>query len=159
MATFTMFVLWRTVSSRSTADGKLTSVMRARRCVAVIPTPPWASHDSGTFNATQVLVDQNKEAMAHPYICINLLKVSSDNRMLAFTMDTTGDDSFSVHIKDLTTGARLKVPGSRPAFACTQVVLLNPFFVFVVRATSSPTWSVLNGPPMARLSFILYLTI
>jgi protease II len=47
--------------------------------------------------------------MNHPYICINLLKVSSDNRMLAFTMDTTGDDSFSVHVKDLKTGARLKV--------------------------------------------------
>ncbi len=57
----------------------------------------------------QILVDQNTEALSHPYICINLLKVSADNRMLAFTMDTTGDDSFSVHIKDLTTGARLKV--------------------------------------------------
>jgi len=57
----------------------------------------------------QILVDQNTEALSHPYICINLLKVSSDNRMLAFTMDTTGDDSFSVHIKDLKTGARLKV--------------------------------------------------
>lgn len=57
----------------------------------------------------QILVDQNKEAMNHPYICINLLKVSSDNRMLAFTMDTTGGDSFSVHVKDLKTGARLKV--------------------------------------------------
>lgn len=71
--------------------------------------PVYCRRKADSSNAPEeILVDQNKEAMNHPYICINLLKVSSDNRMLAFTMDTTGGDSFSVHVKDLKTGARLK---------------------------------------------------
>ncbi|KAL6053420.1 Prolyl endopeptidase, variant 2 [Balamuthia mandrillaris] len=47
------------------------------------------------------VLDQNKEAQGHPFIHINLLKESPSKTMLAFTMDVTGDDTFSAYIRTL----------------------------------------------------------
>ncbi|KAL6046344.1 Prolyl endopeptidase [Balamuthia mandrillaris] len=49
----------------------------------------------------EVVLDQNKEARGHPFIHINLMKVSPSKTMLAFTMDVTGDDTFSAYVRTL----------------------------------------------------------
>lgn len=54
------------------------------------------------------MVDQNKEGEGHDYIGISQLTVSPDNKMLAWTMDTTGKDMWAAHIKNLETGEKLK---------------------------------------------------
>jgi oligopeptidase B len=50
----------------------------------------------------EVLLDQNPLAAGHPYFRVGTLQVSPDHRLLAYTVDTTGGEEFTVFIKDLT---------------------------------------------------------
>ena len=54
-----------------------------------------------------VLLDQNELAKGHDYFGIGATRVSPDNRLLAYLVDTTGSETFTLHIKDLVTGELL----------------------------------------------------
>jgi oligopeptidase B len=54
--------------------------------------------------AEEVLLDLNVEFTEHAFRSLALFRVSPDESKLAFSLDVAGDESFTVHIKDLATG-------------------------------------------------------
>lgn len=63
---------------------------------------------SGGVEANEtILLDLNLEAAGHAYTHLSSYKISPDHTMLAYALDTTGDEVYTVFIKDLTTGTLL----------------------------------------------------
>jgi len=54
-----------------------------------------------------VLLDLNRLAAGHEYFRMGAFEVSPDHRLLAYSVDTSGAESFTVFLKDLTTGELL----------------------------------------------------
>jgi oligopeptidase B len=55
----------------------------------------------------EVLLDQNPLAANHAYFKVGVRKVSPDHRLLAYSVDISGAEDFTLYIKDLTTGRLL----------------------------------------------------
>ena len=55
----------------------------------------------------EVLLDQNPLAEGLDYFRIGMMQVSPDHRLLAYSVDTSGAEEFTIFIKDLTTGEHL----------------------------------------------------
>ena len=55
----------------------------------------------------EILLDQNQVAAAHTYFRVGVSAVSPDHKLLAYSVDTSGGEEFTLHIKDLTTGELL----------------------------------------------------
>ena len=62
----------------------------------------------GSLDALEeVLLDQNPLAANHAYFKIGVSEVSPDHRLLAYSVDTSGAEEFTLYVKDLTTGRLL----------------------------------------------------
>ena len=57
--------------------------------------------------AEEVLLDLNALAQGHTYLGVGAFVVSDDGRWLAYSVDTTGYRQYTLHVKDLQTGALL----------------------------------------------------
>lgn len=55
----------------------------------------------------EILLDQNPLAAGHPYFRVGMTAVSPDHRLLAYAVDTSGAEEFTLFIKDLTSGELL----------------------------------------------------
>jgi oligopeptidase B len=55
----------------------------------------------------QVMLDLNQLAEGHPFLALGAAAVSDDGRRLAYTTDVTGFREYTLHVKDLETGALL----------------------------------------------------
>jgi oligopeptidase B len=55
----------------------------------------------------EILLDQNPLAAGHPYFRLGGNQVSPDHRLLAYSVDTSGAEEFTLFIKNLTTGELL----------------------------------------------------
>ncbi|MDF3053705.1 MAG: oligopeptidase, partial [Geminicoccaceae bacterium] len=75
-------------------------------------------HDSPEA-AEEILLDQNLLAAEHTYFRVGASEVSPDHRLLAYSVDTSGAEEFTLYIKDLTTGELRgeKIGGTSPAVA------------------------------------------
>ncbi len=76
-------------------------------------TPP--QQDAETpVEGEQVLLDANLLAAGHEFFSMGASSVSPDGRLLAFSVDTVGDERFLLQVKDLSTGELLpdQVPGT-----------------------------------------------
>ena len=62
----------------------------------------------------EVLLDENILAEGHKYFRIGLKRISPNQKLLAYNVDTTGAESFVMMVKDLTTGKLLddRVPNT-----------------------------------------------
>jgi len=59
----------------------------------------------GSLNAEeQVLIDLNLEAEGRDYLRMGNFSVSPDHSLLAFALDTDGSETYTLQVKDLTTG-------------------------------------------------------
>jgi oligopeptidase B len=67
-------------------------------------TPPDLTQE---IEGEQVLLDGNVEATGHEFFAVGALSVSEDGRLLAYSVDTTGGERFTLQIRDLATGAAL----------------------------------------------------
>lgn len=56
----------------------------------------------------EVLLDVDEMAKGHPYYAVAGVKVSEDNTLLAFGVDTVSRRQYTIYIKDLTTGETCK---------------------------------------------------
>jgi oligopeptidase B len=66
---------------------------------------PILARKRGSLNAREeVMLDENAEAGKSKYYRVGVTKVSPNERFLAFTMDTTGGERYTLMVKDLTTG-------------------------------------------------------
>jgi oligopeptidase B len=55
----------------------------------------------------EIMLDENALAVGTRYFAVGSWTVSPDNRLLAFLLDTTGAERFTLVVKDLVTGAQL----------------------------------------------------
>jgi len=63
--------------------------------------------DAPEGQGEEVLLDLNPLAAGHEYFRLGAFEVSPDHRLLAWSADTTGAESFTLYVKDLATGALL----------------------------------------------------
>ncbi len=54
----------------------------------------------------QILLDGNVEAEGHEFFSLGAFDVSDDGTRLLWSVDVTGDEVYTVHVKDLSTGER-----------------------------------------------------
>jgi oligopeptidase B len=59
-------------------------------------------------NEEQIILDVNALAEGHDYFSIGALEVSDDHRLLAYSVDTRGDERYSLYFKNLETGELIK---------------------------------------------------
>ncbi len=55
----------------------------------------------------EILLDQNQLAVGQPYCGIGNFKISPDQQLLAYSLDSAGDETYTLYIKDLTSGILL----------------------------------------------------
>ncbi|MCA9685624.1 MAG: S9 family peptidase, partial [Myxococcales bacterium] len=55
----------------------------------------------------QLYLDENQLAEDHEYFDLSVLAVSTDHRLCAYAIDTTGDEVYEVHVRDLDGGVIL----------------------------------------------------
>ncbi len=69
--------------------------------------------------AEEVLLDLNELAAGHAYFRMGAFEVSPDHRLLAYSVDTTGAEAFTIRVKDLSTGELLaeSIERTSPAVA------------------------------------------
>src|SRR4030095_4545636 len=69
---------------------------------------PILCRKAGSLEAPeQVMLDLNALAEGHPFLSMGAASVSDDGRRLAYTTDVTGFREYTLHVKDLETGALL----------------------------------------------------
>lgn len=68
-------------------------------------TPPVLSDDP--LPGEQVLLDLNVEAEGHEYIAVGAASVSPDGTLLAFSLDTSGEERFTLRVRNIDTGELL----------------------------------------------------
>ena len=68
--------------------------------------PPGTPESAGMDETVreEVLLDQNALAAGQAYFRVGVSRVSPDHRWLAYSVDTSGNESFTLHIKELATG-------------------------------------------------------
>ncbi len=59
-------------------------------------------------NAEEVILDVNQMASGYDFYSVDLFEVSPNGKMLAFAVDTTGREEYSIYFKDLKSGKILK---------------------------------------------------
>ena len=55
----------------------------------------------------EVVLDENELAQGEKYFRLEALRPSTGHNLLAYSLDTEGDEDYTIFVKDLTTGARL----------------------------------------------------
>ena len=80
--------------------------IHCRRAVRVGETAP-PSTDGGPLDGEEVLLDGNLAAAGHEFFAMGTFDVSPDGNLLAYSTDFTGDERFTLRIKDLRTGELL----------------------------------------------------
>lgn len=59
----------------------------------------------GSLDAPEeILLDENEMAKGHKFFDIGVFKVSPNHKLLAFSVDTTGSETFTIRVKNLETG-------------------------------------------------------
>ncbi|MGO8961495.1 MAG: S9 family peptidase [Streptosporangiaceae bacterium] len=86
-----------------TIEGKQYAV-NCRRAVRPADVGPPMTEDGGPLDGEQVLLDANKLAGDSPFFSMGAFDVSPDGRLLAYSTDLSGDERFTMRIKNLETG-------------------------------------------------------
>lgn len=85
----------------------------------------------GKRGKPQLLVDENALAKGHSFFSLGAFEVSRDHAYLAYTVDTTGNEDYTLHIKDLRTGKLL--PDTLQSVS--DVVWAGNHYIFYTRET------------------------
>jgi oligopeptidase B len=86
-----------------TAEGRQYGI-QCRRAVAPGEVDPPATGDGTPLAGEEVLLDGNVLAEGHDFFALGTFDISPDGRWLAFSTDFSGDERFTLKIKDLRTG-------------------------------------------------------
>ncbi|MCW2840515.1 MAG: oligopeptidase [Aeromicrobium sp.] len=76
------------------------------RCAVTDPddwTPPELSADT-EIPGEEILLDSNVEAEGHEFFSLGAFSISDDENFLAWSVDTQGDERYTIRVKDLRTG-------------------------------------------------------
>ncbi len=96
-----------------TVEGKQYGIYCRRKVQAADEAPPVAV-DGAPLPGEEVLLDGNELAEGHDFFSLGARDVSPDNNLLAYSTDFSGDERFTLRIKDLRTGEMLpdEIPGT-----------------------------------------------
>jgi oligopeptidase B len=96
-----------------TVEGKQYQV-HCRRAVRPGEVIPPMAADGLPLDGEQVLLDGNEVAAGASFFAVGTFQVSPDGRRLAYATDFTGDERFTLRIKDLETGEVMadEIPGT-----------------------------------------------
>ena len=94
---------WRYVR---TVEGQQYAIHCRRRVRDGEITPP-IPEDGKPLDGEEVLLDGNELAAGAAFFSLGALAVSPDERLLAYSTDFSGDERFTLRVKDLATGAVL----------------------------------------------------
>lgn len=86
-----------------TVEGQQYGV-QCRRAVRDGETTPPVSADGAPLDGEEVLLDGNQLAEGHDFFSLGTFDISPDGRWLAYSTDFSGDERFTLRIKDLSTG-------------------------------------------------------
>lgn len=93
----------------------------------------------GSLDAQEeILLDQNELAEDHQYFEIGLLRVSPDHALLAFSVDTTGSEKYTLHFKDLTSGEMLPETIENTGYSLAWAADSRTLFYTTLDATERP---------------------
>ena len=97
----------RTVEGRQYA-------LHCRRAVRPGEVSPPVPADGQPLDGEEILLDGNELADGHDFFALGALRPSRDWHWLAYSTNFTGDERFTIRIKDLVTGAILpdEIPGA-----------------------------------------------
>ncbi|MHA2789794.1 S9 family peptidase [Corynebacterium sp. S7] len=74
-------------------------------------TDPWTApklpEDGSGLPGEQIILDMNELAEGHEFFSVGASTVTTSGRLLAYSVDTAGDERFTLHIKNLDTGELL----------------------------------------------------
>ncbi|MER7168218.1 S9 family peptidase [Micromonospora sp. NPDC000207] len=96
-----------------TVEGQQYGV-QCRRAVRDGETEPPVSVDGAPLDGEEVLLDGNVLAEGQDFFALGAFDVSPDGRWLAYSTDFSGDERFTLRVKDLATGEVLadEIPGT-----------------------------------------------
>jgi oligopeptidase B len=104
----------------------------ARHCRVPAEAGNWTPPAIGTepIAGEVVLLDGNVEAEGHDFFSLGSFDVSADGRLLAWAVDTVGDERYTLRVRDLTTGKDLvdEIPETFPGavFSADAAYLFYP---------------------------------
>jgi oligopeptidase B len=75
-----------------------------RKAVEPGETRPPMPEDGKPLDGEQVLLDGNELAEGHDFFSLGTYTISPDDRLLAYSVNYTGDERYTIRIKDLATG-------------------------------------------------------
>jgi oligopeptidase B len=64
----------------------------------------WWRRPRGTSDGGEVILDEPALASGHEYFRLGAFQVSPDGRLLAYSIDTSGDERYELRVRDLATG-------------------------------------------------------
>jgi len=86
-----------------TVEGRQYAV-NCRRAVTPADTGPPVSADGAPLDGEEVLLDGNELAAGSEFFSIGAFDISPDGTRLAYSTDMSGDERFTLRVKDLQTG-------------------------------------------------------
>jgi oligopeptidase B len=117
--------------------------------------------------AEEILLDLNQLAEGHSYLRLGNFAVSPDQRFLAYALDTSGAEVYTLRVKDLESGELLadEIPGtyyglvwandSRTLFYVTQDAAMRPYRVYRHRLGDDPANDALVYQEDEELFFLV----
>lgn len=85
-----------------------------------------------------ILLDLNEEAKGKDFLELGVFRISPDQSKLAYSLDTTGYESFSIYIKDLVTGHLLPEEIHESYYALEWASDSQSFFYNVINEVTRP---------------------
>jgi oligopeptidase B len=71
------------------------------------PYPIYCRKESSLEAPEEILLDQNALAAGHSYCALGVYQVSPNHQLLAYSVDTSGAETYTIYVKDLNTGELL----------------------------------------------------
>ena len=122
-----------------------------RRAVRPDDSGPPLAADGQPLEGEEVLLDANAIAGDAPFFSLGAFRVSPDARLLAYSTDFSGDERFTLRIKDLHTGESLpdEIPGT--FYGCAWSLDGSALFYVTVDDAWRPwrVWRHIVGRPAA----------
>ena len=133
-----------------TEEGKQYSIQCRRRVAEGEITPPMPE-DGKPLAGEEVLLDGNELAAGAAFFSLGAVSVSPDERLLAYSTDFSGDERFTLRVKDLATGSVLDDEVPDTYYGCAWSRDGSTLFYVTVDEAWRPyrVWRHVIGTPAA----------
>jgi oligopeptidase B len=133
-----------------TVEGQQYSIQCRRRVLEGEVTPPMPQ-DGKPLDGEEVLLDGNELAAGAAFFSLGAVSVSPDERLLAYSTDFSGDERFTLRVKDLTTGSVLDDEVPDTYYGCAWSRDGSTLFYVTVDEAWRPyrVWRHVVGTPAA----------